>query len=189
MLAGDVLQLYVIAAGLVRALPVGMRKLLLLVTLVGASACAARTARQPTTPVLYTCGEVAVTRDGGQIHTVTHDQVSRLSWHDDQGDHFIAWPLSPTDRNAVEFIVPSDPRQDALQHTYDTTFGSSTADWRLVDRKVCTPRGGYNDVLARYLRGESIDDLTRVEGLSRDETRAVLRKALVSLQKRYWSDR
>jgi hypothetical protein len=39
------------------------------------------------------------------------------------------------------------------------------------------------------MRGESIDDLTREVGLtSRDETRAVLRKALVTLQKKYWRD-
>ena len=118
----------------------------------------------------------------------TPGEISRLSWRDDRGEHFVTWPLSPTDRAATEFVVPADPRQDATQHTYDTTFGSSTADWRLVSEQTCTARGGYNDVLARYMRGESIDDLTRDVGLSRDETRAVLRKALVSLQKKYWRD-
>jgi hypothetical protein len=167
-----------------------MRKFLLVI-LVGASACAARAPRQPTVPVHYACGETAVTRDGVEIRsTATPGEISRLSWRDDKGEHFVTWPLSPTDRQATEFVVPSDPRQDAVQHTYDTTFGSSTADWRLTDEKVCTARGGYNDVLARYMRGESIDDLTRDVGLSsRDETRAVLRQALVSLQKKYWRDR
>ena len=32
----------------------------------------------------------------------------------------MTWPLSPTDRVATEFVVPNDPRQDAVQHTYDT---------------------------------------------------------------------
>jgi hypothetical protein len=161
----------------------------LVVTLVAASACAARTAKPPTMPVQYSCGETAVTRDGSEMRTSAQGEVSRLSWRDDRGEHFISWPLSPTDRNAVELIVPEDPRQDAVQHTYDTTFGSSTADWRLLDSRTCTARGGYNDVLARYMRGDSIDELTLEVGLSsRDETRAVLRKALVSLQKRYWRD-
>ncbi|HEY5927110.1 MAG TPA: hypothetical protein VIV11_35725 [Kofleriaceae bacterium] len=162
----------------------------LLVILVGASACAARGSKQPTMPVHYACGDSAVTRDGVEMRSSAEPgEISRLSWRDDQGEHFVTWPLSPTDRAATEFVVPNDPRQDAVQHTYDTTFGSSTADWRLLDKQVCTARGGYNDVLARYMRGESIDELTRETGLtSRDETRAVLRKALVSLQKRYWRD-
>jgi hypothetical protein len=167
-----------------------MRKFLLVI-LVGASACAARSSSQQTTiPVHYACGDAAVTRDGVEIRSAaTPGEISRLSWRDDRGEHFVTWPLSPTDRSATEFIVPADPRQDAMQKTYDTTFGSSTSDWRPVTETVCTARGGYNDVLTRYMRGESIDDLTRDVGLtSRDETRAVLRKALVSLQKKYWRD-
>src|SRR5688500_3749366 len=110
-----------------------MRKFLLVI-LVGASACAARGAHQPTMPVQYACGDTSVTRDGTEIRSSAPGEVSRLSWRDDQGEHFVAWPLSPTDRNAMEFVVPSDPRMDALQHTYDTTFGSSTADWRLISK-------------------------------------------------------
>jgi hypothetical protein len=166
----------------------GMRNFLAII-LLGASACAARGPKQPTMPVQYNCGDVAVTRDGSEMRTRSPGEISRLSWRDSQGDHFVAWPLSPTDRDAVEFIVPDDPRQDAFRYTYDTTFGSSTADWRLKQRQVCTADGGYNDLLSRYMRGESIDELTRDVGLeSRDETRAVIRKALVTLQKRYWRD-
>ncbi|HEY5944466.1 MAG TPA: hypothetical protein VIV40_03205 [Kofleriaceae bacterium] len=166
-----------------------MRKFLL-VLLVGASACAARSSHEPTIPVHYACGDTTVTRNGIEMRsTATPGEISRLSWRDDKGEHFVTWPLSPTDREATEFVVPTDPRQDAVQHKYDTTFGASTADWRMTDEQVCTARGGYNDVLARYMRGESIDDLTRDVGLtSRDETRAVLRKALVTLQKKYWRD-
>jgi hypothetical protein len=166
-----------------------MRKFLLVI-LVGASACAARSSQHPTIPVHYACGDSTVTRSGVEIRSsATPGEISRLSWRDEHGEHFVTWPLSPTDRAATEFIVPADPRQDAMQKTYDTTFGSSTTDWRPIEAKVCTARGGYNDVLTRYMRGESIDDLTRDVGLSsRDETRAVLRKALVSLQKKYWRD-
>lgn len=170
-----------------------MRKLFLvifLVILVGAPACAARGSHQPTIPVHYACGDSTVTRNGVEMQSsATPGEISRLSWRDDKGEHFVTWPLSPTDRQATEFVVPNDPRQDAVQVTYDTTFGSSTTDWRPIAENVCTARGGYNDVLARYMRGDSIDELTRDIGLSsRDETRAVLRKALVTLQKRYWRD-
>src|SRR6185503_14246644 len=159
---------------------------ILLVILVGASACAARSSTTSTMPTHYACGDSQVTRDGEEMRSSsTPGQISRLSWRDSKGEHYVTWPLSPTDRTATEFVVPNDSRQDAVQHTYDTTFGSSTADWRMTDQQVCTARGGYNDVLARYMAGESIDDLTREVGLtSRDETRAVLRKALVSLQKK-----
>ncbi len=118
-----------------------MRKLLL-VALVGASARAARSSSRPTTPVHYSCGENTVIRNGIEMRADTAaGNVSHLSWTDDKGEHFVTWPLSPTDRTATEFVVPSDPRQDA-QHTYDTTFGSSTADWRLLDKQVCTAHGG-----------------------------------------------
>jgi len=161
----------------------------LLVLLLGASACAARTSTS-TLHARYTCGDVAVSRDGSEIHTGTAGVLGRLSWHDDAGDHFVVWPSAPTDRDAMELIVPSDPHLDAVQRTYDTTFGSSTVDWRLIDKQVCTASGGYNDVLARYMKGESIDDLTTSIGATnRDETRTLIRKALVSLQHRYWRDR
>jgi hypothetical protein len=40
------------------------------------------------------------------------------------------------------------------------------------------------------MRGESIEDLTTdIGATSVDETRGLLRKALVSLQRRYWRDR
>ena len=163
----------------------------LLVILVGASACAARSSQTSTLPTTrYVCGDDLVTRDGTEMRsTAKPGEISRMSWRDSKGEHFVTWPLSPTDRAATEFVVPSDPRQDAMQLTYDTTFGSSTADWRLTDTKSCTARGGYNDVLARYMAGESIDDLTVSVGLSsRDETRTMLRRALTALQKRYWRD-
>jgi hypothetical protein len=161
----------------------------LLVILVGTSACAARSS-QPTIPVNYACGDHTVTRNGVEMRSSeAPGAISRLSWRDDKGEHFVTWPLSPTDREATEFIVPNDPLQDATQNVYDTTFGASTADWRRTNTRVCTARGGYNDVLSRYMRGESIETLTQDVGLSsRDETRALLRKALVSLQKRYWRD-
>lgn len=165
-----------------------MRNVLFLLV-VGAAACAARTS-QPTLHAEYTCGDVAVTRNGSEIRTGTSGELARLSWHDDAGEHFVAWPISPTDRDAVELVIPSDPRQDAVQHTYDTTFGSSTGDWRLVNKRVCLAKGGYSDLLARYTRGESIEDLTTdIGATSVDETRGLLRKALVSLQRRYWRDR
>jgi hypothetical protein len=161
-----------------------MRNALFLL-LVGA--CAAR-APQPTLHAEYTCGDVAVTRAGSEVKTSSPVVLGRLSWRDGAGDHFVAWPVSPTDRDAVEFIVPTDPHQDAVQQTYDTTFGSSTHDWRLVDKKVCPARGGYNDLLTRYMMGESIDTLAVATGGDREETRGLLRKALMSLQRRYWRD-
>jgi len=165
-----------------------MRNVLFLLV-VSASACAARSS-QPTLKTQYVCDDVVVTRNGSEIRTGTDGEVGRLSWHDDAGDHFVAWPISPTDHDAVELVVPKDPRQDAVRHTYDTTFGSSTGDWRLTERKVCKTRGGYNDLLVRYLSGESLDDLTADIGAAdREETRGIIRKAMVSLQRRYWRDR
>ena len=161
----------------------------LFVLVAGASACAAR-APQSTFHAEYSCGDTAAVRDGTEIRSPSHDAPSRLSWSDTAGDHYVSWPVSPTDRSAIEFVVPVDPNQDAVQHTYDTTFGSSTTDWRLVSKKTCTVRGGYNDALARYMRGESIDEMTQEMGTGdRDETRARIRKALTAVERRYSRER
>lgn len=163
-----------------------MRKLLL-VFVVGA--CAARPAR-PTSRTEYTCGDSSIVRDRDVVRNGSSNQVmSRLSWQDDAGDHYVSWPLSPTDKEATEYVVPNDPKADASERVYDTSRGSSTADWKLVTRQACTAHGGYNDALARWMKGESIDDVARDLAMDRDEARGMVRRALSSLQTRYWRDR
>ena len=156
-----------------------MRQLLVLAAL--ASACAPHAAVHTTIPAQYTCGDITVAApfDG-----------TRLGWHDDAGDHYVAWPQTPVDVEAVEIVVPNDPRQDAVRRVYDASKGHSTADWRLIRRQVCPAKGGYSDVLARYLRGESLDDLAHELALGdRDHARDVVHQAMLTLQKRYYHDR
>jgi len=164
-----------------------MRKFFL-VLVVAATACAARPAR-PTLTTQYSCGESTIVRDRDVVRTGDARVVSRLSWQDDAGDHYVSWPLSPTDKEATEYVVPADPKADAFEREYDTSRGASTADWKLVSRQVCTARGGYNDALARWMKGESIDDVARELSMDRDEARGMVRRALTSLQTRYWRDR
>ena len=161
-----------------------MRNLLFLLV-AGASACAAR----PSHPTLatgssYACGNAPIVRIGDSIGS------TRLGWHDDQGDHFVSWPVSPVDVEAVEITIPGDPRQDAVRAVYDTSKGTARSDWRLVQRQVCTAKGGYSDVLARYLRGESLDQLAHELSLdNRDEAKDAVHTAMLALQKRYYRDR
>lgn len=166
-----------------------MRKLLLAVSVVGLAACGARPAR-PTLTTQYSCGDSSIVRDKDVVRTGDSSHVvSRLSWQDDAGDHYVAWPLSPTDKQATEYIVPSDPKLDAVERVYDTSRGSSTADWKLLTRRSCTAAGGYNDALARWMRGESMDDVARDLSMDRDEASGMVKRALTSLQTRYWRDR
>jgi hypothetical protein len=133
---------------------------------------------------MYACADTAIARNGDAI------AGTRLGWHDDEGDHFVAWPLSPIDVDAVEIVVPNDPRMDAVRRVYDTSKGSSKADWRLVRRQVCTAKGGYSDLLARYLRGESLDQLAHELALGdRDDARDAVHEAMLTLQRRYFRDR
>jgi hypothetical protein len=114
---------------------------------------------------------------------------AKLGWRDDAGDHFVTWPVSPTDVRAVEVIVPHDPRQDATARYYDTSTGTSTSDWRLVRKQGCTARGGYNDALAHYLRGDSYAQLAAELALDGpDEARDMVHRALLSLQRRYFQE-
>jgi hypothetical protein len=158
---------------------------ILFVLVVGASACAAR----PSHPTLaasnstYACGDASIVRIGDAIGS------TRLGWHDEQGDHFVS-SVAPVDVEAVEITIPADPRQDAVRAVYDTSKGAARSDWRLVQRQVCTAKGGYSDVLARYLRGESLDQLAHELSLdNRDEAKDAVHTAMLALQKRYYRDR
>jgi hypothetical protein len=164
-----------------------MRKLILLALVT--AACTPRP-KAPTKPTEYVCSNYSLMRDGSEVKATDGNFVGRLSWRDDSGEHFVAWPETPTDREAVEIVIPADARQDALHRTYDTTFGSSTADWRLKTKQNCTARDGYSEILTRYIRGESLDQLTASLSLeSNDQTKMLLRRAMASVQHRYYYER
>ncbi|MDB4958082.1 MAG: hypothetical protein JWO36_5651 [Myxococcales bacterium] len=170
-----------------------MRNFLLLSLLVGASACAAR-APQTTIPVQYACGDSQVVREGDRlsVNRPQNDDALRpasLGWHDDDGDHFVTWPLSATDVQAVEYVVPNDRRSDAVERVYDTSKGVSTADWRLTKRQVCTAHGGYSDALARWMKGADIDQLASELSVDHEAARGLVHTALTALQHRYYKDR
>jgi hypothetical protein len=163
-----------------------MRNLVLVVLV---TACAARPPRS-TFDATYTCGNGSIIRESGIVRNTAEPHASsRLSWQDDAGDHYVTWPLSPTDRQATEYIIPIDVKADAVERTYDASRGSSTADWRLLGKQVCTVQGGYNDALARFMHGESIDDVARDLSLDHDEARGMVQHALQALQHRYMRDR
>ena len=166
-----------------------MRNILFLV-IAGASACAARGTKPTTFPTTYACGEQEVERTGDSLR-VNHGiqlAAAHRGWHDDEGDHFVTWPIATTDIEAVEIVFPADRHADAVQRVYDTSKGSSTADWRLLRRQVCTAQGGYNDALARWMGGASLDQVAAEMALDRTEARNMVHQALMSLQKKYAKD-
>lgn len=166
------------------------KRLLILATILGASACATRAPRS-TMPVRYTCGDTAVVRTGSKLAVDTGEVgEASLGWHDDQGDHFVTWPRVPTDNEAVEYVIPSDHRMDAIEKLYDATHGYSSSDWRLVRKRVCRAEGGYSDALTRWMSGATLDQVAKDLALrDRDDARRLVRKALVALQKQYLRDR
>jgi len=162
-----------------------MRNMLLLV-IVTASACAARSPRS-TFSAEYNCGDTQMVRDSGAVRMGAAE--TRLAYSDDVGDHYINLPLAPTDRATTEFVIPVDRKEDAVQREYDTTRGPSTADWRLVQKRTCTARGGYNDVVSRWMAGETIDTVAKELSIDREEAKHAIRQALMSAQTRYWRER
>ena len=159
-----------------------------IVVAIAAPACATRPLR-PTTPVQYSCGETAVLRDGSSLSVGSPEHATHLGWHDRDGDHFVSALGSSADHRAIELVMPTDPRRDAEQRTYDTSTGASTADWRLLQRTVCTARGGYTDVLARWMKGATYDQLVVELSLAdRAAARGLVRQALESLRHRYWRE-
>jgi hypothetical protein len=174
-----------------------MRNILLVVTVVSA-ACAAPRAAQNTFPRAYTCGDGSVVPHGNRLEIRQENAAleggvtlsARLGFHDDAGDHYVAGPHSPVDVSAVEYIVPGDGHSDATRNQYDTSAGTSRADWRLVKAETCTMKGGDSEVLAHYIKGESLEDLTHDFSLAdRDDAREAVHRAMLQLQKRYFEDR
>jgi len=159
----------------------GMRKLILF-SFVATAACAARPAA-PTLPVEYECATTALVLRGNQLDVHARSASVGgaaapsglvLGAHDDAGAHFQA--------GAVEYVVPDDPRQDAVARVF--------ADHQLVHSDVCTAHGGYSDALARYVQGESLDQVAHDLALDgRDAARDLVHQAMVSLTRRYYRDR
>jgi len=160
-----------------------MREHLLLLVVAGAAACAAQSAPSTlitrSTPIVsYSCASHEVTRDAGKVYAGGEAHLP-LGWQDTDGDHFVAWPVSATAREAVEYVMPSDRRASAIERIYDTTKGRSRADWRIKQQTVCLAKGGYADALARFSSGQSIDELAREFDVDRRDARSLVHGALM----------
>lgn len=172
-----------------------MRHLALLLSglvLVSAAACAAQQVPRPTTSPRYACGDVEVVRAGETVRASSPRAITRspLGWHDDDGDHFVAFPSSPTDVEAIEYVLPADPYADAIMRVHDASQGRSRVDWRMTSQRVCRAEGGYNDVLLRWASGSSFDQVASELSLKGgSHARAMVHQALLSMNKRYYSDR
>lgn len=174
----------------------------LLLAIAFASACASRPPR-PTTAVRYACGDTLVLRTGDTLRIDARTASAsdgpidarrlgpaQLGWSDNDGDHFVTWPHATTDVEAVEYVVPHDHRRDAVEKRYDASAGYSSSDWRLLDKRVCRAHGGYTDVLARWMAGDSLDKVARDLDLEdKGAARAIVKKALAQLTKQFYRDR
>lgn len=169
-----------------------MRKQLLLglVVVAAASACATRSApvsslNTKTSAVTYICAEdQQIRREGGAVFA-GRDARLPLGWQDRAGDHFVAFPLSATANEAVEYVMPEDPMQNAIERTYDTTGGRAQSDWRLKSQRVCTVKGGYTFALASLSAGKTLDDIARDMGIDRSQAKRVVYTSLMQALSSY----
>jgi hypothetical protein len=165
-------------------------QLLLLLVVSGAAACAGRTApttlNQSSMASSYACdSDRVVRREAGKVFA-SNDTRLALGWQDDAGDHFVDWPTSPTAMHAVEYVMPNDQRADAIERIYDTSKGSSRADWRVIDENVCVVRGGYSDAFHRFAAGSSMDDIAKDFGLgNRIEARKLIKEGMRAANVRF----
>jgi len=155
-----------------------MMRTSLLVLVVGTAACATRT-QVPTIPVAshYNCGDSTFDRD-----------TAKLARADGDGDHYVNWPVSPTEVSTVESTVPHDGHR-AIQRVWDTSRGTARTEWRLLSAEVCRSKGSYSYVLARWMNGASVDDLSKDLEVDHDKARELVHDALLAAQKRYFRDR
>ncbi len=145
-------------------------------------------------PIHYACDDAELTRVGDRLLVTARDPGSagdiRLGWVDDDGSHYLAWPLSTTQVSTVEYVVPGDPKADATSRLYDTRTGTSAADWRLVHQETCSARAGYSAALTMFATGHSMADVATKFGLKdSDAARALVHDAMLSVTRRYYADR
>ena len=114
------------------------------IAVMGVAACAG--AQRPKARV-YACGdEVTVDEQGLEVGAAR----ARDLGHDHDGEHYVLLHRG----DVLEYVVPDDPREDAMVHA---RHGGTS------DR--CAARGGYADLLERWLRGDSVDKQRLLESL------------------------
>jgi hypothetical protein len=169
-------------------------QLILSLVVVGAAACAVQpsrtTLKSGTTNATeqYACNDQTVVRDSRQVFAGSDERLA-LGWQDGDGDHFVAWPTSATKMETVEYVMPSDPKNNAIQRIYDTSKGKSRADWRMVKENVCTAKRGYSSALAMFSEGKSFDTLASELDISRKDAEKLVHDAMMTVQKRYFRER
>jgi hypothetical protein len=168
-----------------------MREQLVLVSLIvaGAAACAGRatptTLTQASMTASYACDSRVVKREAGNVFAGADSRLA-MAFQDTAGDHFVAFPETPTSTRAVEYVIPGDQRADAIERVYDTTRGSSRADWRVVDENVCVAKNGYTDAFNRFAGGATMDSIATEFGLeNRIEARKLIKEGLRAASVRF----
>ena len=146
----------------------GFRHLILV--LVAATGCAAGRSSESTF-ARYTCDGKPVARNGDEV-AFGGARVSRLASTGD-ADRFIG---TVGDRQ-VELVLPRDTRVDGW-----VSEGAT--------RRACVVHGGYSDALARWMRGETADEIaTQLALADRAAARQLIHDAILNLHVRYRRER
>ena len=115
------------------------------IVMVGVAACAG--AQRPQVRV-YACGGEEVVGDGRGLEVGM--ARARDLGHAHDGEHYLLLHRG----DVLEYVVPDDPREDA---TVSARHGGT--------RDRCLVRGGYADLLERWLRGETVDQRQLLQSL------------------------
>src|SRR5262249_61376496 len=83
-----------------------------------------------------------------------------------------------------EYIVSADPLADVWVRSYDYSTSPDRATWKLRGRAVCMVPGGYTDVLERYMKGASTDEVAAELALEPADARQRIARALSRLRQR-----
>jgi hypothetical protein len=157
-----------------------MRRFVLVAAWLVAGACA-DLRPHVTAPIEYSCRTTTLVVRGAQLELVSAAPAGQLAGaarttHEGRGDHYGTAVANGT----VDVFVPVDAQLDATASVYD---GTRT----LIDREICIARGGYTDVLARYLDGATFEDLARQLTLdSPEEARTLVRRAMMRVARRFY---
>ena len=93
-------------------------------------------------PRTFECKDGVATPMNGAL--VVGDRPARFVRRDADGDHFV---LGGDDGSTIEYVMPADPREDLLVWS------------ERGEEDTCAVRGGHSDVLARWIRGDSVAEI------------------------------
>ncbi len=133
--------------------------------------CAMQPARG-TLPQRYDCG--GWTAVGTDTKLAVDGRMATPAATEAEGMRFVVFRGD----EVVEYVVPPDPRLDLMTATYSASNPEDRTTWKLQARGRCVAHAGFSDALARFIAGETTEEIAAELDLPRPEAERLIHGAI-----------